>query len=90
VKNWFPSLCFFEFNLYRYIVARKGAVDEDDGWVVALVHDAEYEKSEMGGRGTEMVIIDAKKFAEGPVARLRLPTYVPFGRGCDKLNPVAS
>ena len=33
----------------------------------------------MGGRGTEMVIIDAKKFGEGPVARLRLPTYVPFG-----------
>jgi hypothetical protein len=26
-----------------------------------------------------MVIIDAQKFSEGPVARLRLPTYVPFG-----------
>jgi hypothetical protein len=26
-----------------------------------------------------MVIIDAKKFGEGPVARLRMPTYVPFG-----------
>ena len=47
--------------------------------VVALVHDAKYEKSEYGGRGTEMVIIDAKKFEEGPVARIRLPTYIPFG-----------
>lgn len=26
-----------------------------------------------------MVIIDAKKFSEGPVARLRLPKYVPYG-----------
>lgn len=44
-----------------------------------MVHDAAYEKSDFGGRGTEMVIIDAKKFSEGPVASLRLPTYVPFG-----------
>ena len=51
-------------------------LDEDDGVVVALVHDARYEDSDFGGRGTEMVIIDAKKFSEGPVARLRLPKYV--------------
>jgi hypothetical protein len=43
--------------------------------MVALVHDADYEKSDFGGRGTEMVIIDAQKFEEGPVARLRMPTY---------------
>ena len=60
-------------------MARKDATEEDDGWVVALVHDAEYDKSDFGGRGTEMVIIDARKFNEGPVARLRLPVYVPFG-----------
>lgn len=60
-------------------MARKNATSEDDGWVVALVHDAEYEHSDFGGRGTEMVIIDSKKFEEGPVARLRMPTYVPFG-----------
>ena len=62
-----------------FFVARKNATSEDDGWVVALVHDAEYENSDFGGRGTEMVIIDSKKFEEGPVARLRMPTYVPFG-----------
>ena len=60
-------------------MARKNATSEDDGWVVALVHDAEYEHSDFGGRGTEMVIIDSKKFEEGPVARLRMPTYVHFG-----------
>ena len=54
-------------------------LDEGDGWVVALVHDARYEDSDFGGRGTEIVIIDAKKFSEGPVARLRLPKYVPYG-----------
>ena len=75
--EWVPGDS--KFAMEPFFVARKGAVDEDDGWVVALVHDAEYEESEMGGRGTEMVIIDAKKFGEGPVARLRLPTYVPFG-----------
>jgi len=69
-----------KFAMEPFFVARKGEdLDEDDGWVVALVHDADYEKSDFGGRGTEMVIIDAKKFEEGPVARLRLPTYVPFG-----------
>ena len=75
--EWVPGES--KFAMEPFFVARKGAVDEDDGYVVALVHDAEYEGSDMGGRGTEMVIIDAKKFEEGPVARLRLPTYVPFG-----------
>ena len=75
--EWIPGES--KFAMEPFFVARKGAVDEDDGWVVALVHDADYEESKMGGRGTEMVIIDAKKFGEGPVARLRLPTYVPFG-----------
>jgi hypothetical protein len=75
--EWVPGDA--KFAMEPFFVARKGAVDEDDGYVVALVHDAAYEGSDMGGRGTEMVIIDAKKFEEGPVARLRLPTYVPFG-----------
>jgi all-trans-8'-apo-beta-carotenal 15,15'-oxygenase len=68
-----------KFAMEPFFVARKNATSEDDGWVVALVHDAEYEHSDFGGRGTEMVIIDSKKFKEGPVARLRMPTYVPFG-----------
>ena len=76
--EWVPGDS--KFAMEPFFVARKGEnLDEDDGWVVALVHDAEYEKSEYGGRGTEMVIIDAKKFEEGPVARIRLPTYIPFG-----------
>ena len=76
-QEWIPGES--KFAMEPFFVARKGAVDEDDGWVVALVHDANYAKSNFGGRGTEMVIIDAKKFEEGPVARIRLPVYIPFG-----------
>ena len=76
-EQWVPG--DRKFAMEPFFVPRPGGTAEDDGWVVALVHDAAYEKSNFGGRGTEMVIIDAQKFAEGPVARLRLPTYVPFG-----------
>jgi len=76
-EQWIPG--DRKFAMEPFFVPRPGGTAEDDGWVVALVHDAAYEKSEFGGRGTEMVIIDAQKFGEGPVARLRLPTYVPFG-----------
>ena len=76
-QEWIPGES--KFAMEPFFVARKGAVDEDDGWVVALVHDANYAKSDFGGRGTAMVIIDAKKFEEGPVVRIRLPVYIPFG-----------
>ena len=76
-QEWIPGES--KYAMEPFFVARKGAIDEDDGWVVALVHDANYAKSDFGGRGTEMVIIDAKKFEEGPVARIRLPVYIPFG-----------
>jgi len=76
-EQWVPG--DRKFAMEPFFVPRPGGTEEDDGWVVALVHDAAYEKSDFGGRGTEMVIIDAKKFSEGPVASLRLPTYVPFG-----------
>ena len=68
--EWVPGDA--KFAMEPFFVARKDAVDEDDGWVVALVHDAEYEGSDYGGRGTEMVIIDSKKFEGGPVARKAL------------------
>lgn len=76
-EQWIPG--DRKFAMEPFFVPRPGGTEEDDGWVVALVHDAAYDKSQFGGRGTEMVIIDAKKFSEGPVARLRLPSYVPFG-----------
>jgi all-trans-8'-apo-beta-carotenal 15,15'-oxygenase len=49
-----------------------GSGVEDDGWLLALVHDA-------GARRTELVILDAARLEQGPVATLRLRHVVPFG-----------
>mmetsp|Transcript_8266 Transcript_8266/g.30489 ORF Transcript_8266/g.30489 Transcript_8266/m.30489 type:complete len:618 (+) Transcript_8266:147-2000(+) len=61
-----------KFAMEPFFVQRPGTTEEDDGWVLCLVHDAEVQ-------GTEVVIIDAKKFSEGAVATIKLPQYVPFG-----------
>ena len=53
---------------------RPGSTAEDDGWVLALVHDGT-----PGSKGTEMVILDGQKIADGPIATVRLPHYVPIG-----------
>lgn len=51
---------------------RIGAVDEDDGYLVSFVIDE--------NRGTsECIIIDAKKFADGPICRIALPHKISSG-----------
>jgi carotenoid cleavage dioxygenase-like enzyme len=45
---------------------------EDDGWVLAYVHDGATNRS-------ELVILDASHFDREPVARIHLPTRVPAG-----------
>jgi carotenoid cleavage dioxygenase len=53
-------------------VERPGAKAEDDGWVLTFVHD--------GASGaSELVVIDAQRFTDPPVARVLLPQRVPFG-----------
>ncbi|HTO52283.1 MAG TPA: carotenoid oxygenase family protein [Myxococcota bacterium] len=53
-------------------VPRPGAHDEDDGWLLAFVHD------EAEGR-SEFLIIDARDLTAPPVARVLLPQRVPYG-----------
>ena len=53
-------------------VARPGSNVEDDGWVVAFVHDGNDDSA-------EFVVLDAQNFDRGYVARMRLPQRVPFG-----------
>jgi len=53
-------------------VPRPGARDEDDGWLVALVHDEAEARS-------ELVVIDARDFPAAPLARVILPQRVPHG-----------
>ena len=45
---------------------RIGATDEDDGYLVSFIADVENDRS-------ECVLIDAKRFSEGPVCRIVLP-----------------
>ncbi len=48
------------------------APDEDDGWLLALVYDA-------ARHASEVVILDARDLARGPLARLKLDHHVPHG-----------
>jgi carotenoid cleavage dioxygenase len=53
-------------------VPRSADAAEDDGWVMALVYDAD--------RGaSDLVVLDAQDFSGEPVARVHLPVRVPFG-----------
>lgn len=51
---------------------RVGAKDEDDGYVVTFIADANTNSS-------EVLILDAKNFSTEPVARVQLPQRVPVG-----------
>jgi all-trans-8'-apo-beta-carotenal 15,15'-oxygenase len=48
---------------------------EDDGWLLSLCYDASSHTS-------ELVVLDARKVADGPVATLRLQCPVPHGLHC--------
>jgi carotenoid cleavage dioxygenase len=53
-------------------VPRAGATAEDDAWAISFVYDQE--------RGaSDLVILDARRFDEPPVATVRLPCRVPIG-----------
>ncbi len=45
---------------------------EDDGWVMTVSTDRLTEKS-------ELVILDARKIEDGPIARVRVPRRIPLG-----------
>ena len=51
---------------------RNGATDEDDGYVMAYVFDAQRNAS-------DVAILSARDFAGPPLAVVELPVRVPFG-----------
>ncbi len=53
-------------------VPRPGALDEDDGHLLSLVHDESEARS-------ELLVIDARDFTGPPLARVLLPQRVPYG-----------
>lgn len=62
---WMPGEC---------VVAPRGDDgDEAEAWVIVFLHERD------GAAPSELAILDARDFAAPPVARVRLPTRVPFG-----------
>jgi carotenoid cleavage dioxygenase-like enzyme len=59
-------------SLEPVFVAREGATAEDDGWILAHVHDAGTDRS-------DVVVLDAQDFTGEPVATVHLPVRVPYG-----------
>jgi carotenoid cleavage dioxygenase len=53
-------------------VPRTPDAAEDDGFVLAYVHDASTDRS-------DVVILHAQDFAGGPLATIHLPARVPYG-----------
>lgn len=57
--------------------------DEDDGHILVHIYNESCQDSVTGDapddRGSEVWIIDAKKFVLPPVARIKLPQRVPYG-----------
>jgi carotenoid cleavage dioxygenase len=47
-------------------------LEEDEGWVLCIVHDENSDKS-------KFLIIDARDFEGPPVATVNLPQRVPYG-----------
>ncbi|WP_438043433.1 carotenoid oxygenase family protein [Sorangium sp. So ce128] len=54
------------------VAPRPGSDAEDDAWVILFVHRRD-------GSATELVVLDASRFASPPVARVRLPCRAPLG-----------
>jgi carotenoid cleavage dioxygenase len=53
-------------------VPAAGAADESNGYYLGYVYDP-------ARNGSDLVIVDAADFAGDPVARIKLPTRVPYG-----------
>ncbi|KAG8375583.1 hypothetical protein BUALT_Bualt10G0115600 [Buddleja alternifolia] len=53
-------------------VAKSDGVEEDDGWIITYLHNEDSNTS-------QVYIVDAKKFSNEPVAKITLPSRVPYG-----------
>ncbi|XP_022865403.1 carotenoid 9,10(9',10')-cleavage dioxygenase 1-like [Olea europaea var. sylvestris] len=53
-------------------VGKPGSPEEDGGWIITYVHNEECNIS-------QVYIVDAQKFSDKPVAKITLPSRVPYG-----------
>jgi carotenoid cleavage dioxygenase len=71
-ESWSLPLEEGRFASEAPFVPRRGATDEDDGYLVSFIIDE--------NRGTsECILVDCKKFTDGPVARIALPHKLSSG-----------
>ncbi|MBP5973659.1 carotenoid oxygenase family protein [Brasilonema sp. CT11] len=71
-KQQLWSAAPYGFASEPIFVPRPNSQREDDGWVLALVYDSEYHRS-------DLVILDANDFHKEPIARLHLKHHIPYG-----------
>ncbi|WP_293028993.1 carotenoid oxygenase family protein [Pandoraea sp.] len=53
-------------------VPARASSGEDEGWVLSFVYDATTDRS-------ALIVLDARRFAGAPLARITLPQRVPYG-----------
>lgn len=71
-ESWTIELAEGRYGSEAPFAPRLGAVDEDDGYLVSFVTDENCGTS-------ECILIDCKRFAEGPVCRIALPHKISSG-----------
>jgi carotenoid cleavage dioxygenase len=71
-ESWSIELPEGRYGSEAPFAPRVGAVDEDDGYLVSFVTDENLGTS-------ECILIDCKRFAEGPVCRIALPHKISSG-----------
>jgi carotenoid cleavage dioxygenase len=71
-KSWELDLSPNRYASEAPFAPRLGARDEDDGYLISFVTDENTHTS-------ECIVIDAKRFADGPVCRIGLPHKICSG-----------
>lgn len=70
-KNWVTGEAAF--------VAKEGAQTENEGWLMSYVHALDC-------RPSKVVILDAQRMRDGPIATIHLPVRVPVGFHCNWID----
>lgn len=69
------------FGGEAFFVARPGAEEEDDGWLIDILYDKEKD-------GSELCLWDARKLeSDTPLARIHAPHRIPYGVHANFLTP---
>jgi carotenoid cleavage dioxygenase len=71
-QSWNVALPEGRYASEAPFAPRIGAVDEDDGYLVSFIIDENANRS-------ECILIDSKRFDEGPVVRIALPHKISSG-----------